>query len=109
MFFYYLLGLIHNAFVTFIAIGFILPTNYLIIYLCCWPLIYLHWHFNDDKCILTQIEDRMRGKNYTHNVYISNMRRLQKYGIEISYNESRALILCGTSIIWLIAFYRYVF
>ncbi len=71
--------------------------------------MYLHWHFNDHKCILSQIEDWIRGKNYTHNVYSSRSLLLNKYGITLSYNQTRELILCGTSIIWLIAFYRYVF
>jgi hypothetical protein len=47
---------VHLSLVLIFIIGPFLPGKYLLYYLLLWPLIYIHWYFNDDRCMLTELE-----------------------------------------------------
>ena len=46
----------HLLLVLIFIIGPFLPGKYLIYYLFLWPIVYIHWHFNDGMCMLTELE-----------------------------------------------------
>ena len=46
----------HLFLILIFIIGPFLPGKYLIYYLFLWPLVYIHWYFNDDRCMLTELE-----------------------------------------------------
>jgi hypothetical protein len=47
---------VHLSLVLIFIIGPFLPGKYLLYYLFLWPLVYIHWYFNDDRCMLTELE-----------------------------------------------------
>lgn len=51
-----ILFLFHVSLFFIVTIGPFLPCKYLIYYLFLWPAIYFHWYFNDNNCMLTEIE-----------------------------------------------------
>lgn len=55
---------IHVSLFIVFTIGPFLPGKYLIYYLFLWPVIYVHWYFNDDKCMLTEIEYNIDRQHY---------------------------------------------
>jgi hypothetical protein len=56
-----LLVFIHTLIVFFLSWGFLLPKKYLIYHLFAWPIVWLHWQLNNQRCILTEWEFKLRG------------------------------------------------
>jgi hypothetical protein len=108
MWLYHIIYFIHILLICFICLGFLLPKKYLIYYLICWPLMYLDWNMNDHRCILTQIENKLRGRKYTPDVYTLFSLVLKKFGINISQQTTCKIIVYGSTVCWVIAFLRYV-
>lgn len=50
-----LLLFLHLYLFVILLIGPFLPGKYLIYYLFILPAIYVHWYFNDDRCLLTEL------------------------------------------------------
>jgi hypothetical protein len=105
---YHIVYFIHVMLISFILIGFLLPKKYLIYYLFSWPILLIDWHLNDHTCIISQIENKLRKRKPTPNVYQFFSLVLNKYGINVSYKTTKKIVVCGLSIGWLIAFIRYV-
>jgi len=61
-----LLEIIHRILVYFMLFGFILPIKFLYIHIFAWPLVYLHWQLNNDRCILTEWEYKLKGIEYKY-------------------------------------------
>ena len=54
-----LLDIIHYIFALFLIFGgYYLPRKYLKYYLLIFPVIYIHWKTNNDKCFLTTIVNK---------------------------------------------------
>ena len=70
--------------------------------------MFIDWQLNHHTCMISQIENKIRRRKTTPNVYQFFSILLNKYGINISYKTTKKIILCGLSIGWLIAFIRYV-
>lgn len=56
--------IIHRIIVYFILFGFLLPINFIHIHTIFLPMVYLYWKLNNDSCILTEIEYKL--KNIDH-------------------------------------------
>jgi hypothetical protein len=62
-----LLVFLHVSLILIFVIGPFLTGKYLIYYLFLWPAIYFHWYFNDNKCMITEIEYNI-DKNFFSNI-----------------------------------------
>ena len=105
---YNIVYFIHVMLICFVWIGFMLPKKYLIYYLIVLPIMFIYWQLNDNRCIFSQIENKIRGRTTTPNVYQYFSILLSKHGINVSYKTTKTIIVYGISICWLIAFFRYV-
>ena len=69
--------------------GVFLPGKYLIYFLFLLPAIYIHWYFNDNKCMLTELESHFDQKHVNlnnddevyHYKYINVLEMLKKINI----------------------------
>jgi hypothetical protein len=109
-----ILFLFHVSLFFIITIGPFLPGKYLIYYLFLWPAIYFHWHFNDNNCMLTEIEYKMDINHHNgieqYRFYsLSNLISVlyKKFNIYISDIDSlNKWTDYYSSILWTIAFIR---
>lgn len=108
-----ILVLLHLFLLVIFFIGPFLPGKYLIYYLFIWPFTYIHWHFNNDQCILTDLEFKTSGeffngiteyKHYSKSLFFS---KLSKLNIHFSNVDSFDNFLdYSRSILWIIVFIR---
>jgi hypothetical protein len=109
---------LHKLLVYFIAFGCILPVKYLPFHLIAWPSVYIHWKFNDNKCVLTQLEHWLKdgtcmkdapkvGEKRDDDFYFAK-KTLHDYSIDLSDEEVDKLIYIFFSLSWMISFYRYI-
>lgn len=103
-----LITILHiSLFVVFI-VGPFLPGKYLIYYLFLWPVIYLHWYFNDGVCMLTEIEYSLDKQHYNGlDEYIFN----SKSGFFATLGKFKLDFLNANlnyyrTILWIIVFIR---
>lgn len=54
----------HNLLVFFIVFGVFVPKKYLIYFLFVWPIVFIHWQTNSNRCVLTELEYWLEGKPY---------------------------------------------
>jgi hypothetical protein len=107
----YIMKAMHYFVVLFITLGAFIPKKYLVYFLFAWPILYLHWQMNNNKCLLTQIEcwlDNQPYCNVTDNdfPFVTNM--LNYLHIEITGNEQKNRIMnSGLTCFWLFGMYRY--
>jgi hypothetical protein len=95
------------------TIGPFLPGKYLIYYLFLWPAIHIHWYFNDNMCMLTEIEFKI-SNNFFNNIndyifysFTKYSTILSKFNIKFSNIDSFHNALNYYSIIlWIIVFIR---
>jgi len=52
----------HVLLLFFLIFGIFLPPKYLPYYLFIYPAIYVHWYFNDNQCMLTELESHFDQK-----------------------------------------------
>ena len=108
-----LLFFIHGFLFIVFSIGPFLPGKYLIYYLFLWPAVYIHWHFNDNTCMITDLEFKTSNKffnnideyifHYTSNVFSS----FNKFNINFSnFDSYYKAIYDYYSILWIIVFIR---
>jgi hypothetical protein len=101
-----------SLFIVF-TIGPFLPGKYLIYYLFLWPAIYVHWYFNDDKCMLTEIEYNIDRQYYNGiNEYMFHSKSgffsiLNKLNIfSPNFDSFNNWLNYYRSILWIVVFIR---
>jgi hypothetical protein len=104
---------IHLFIIFALIFGFFIHDKYLIYYLIIWPAIYTHWLFNDDQCMLTEIEYKLNDNHYNnideyrYNQYNSFLKQLKKYNIYFdNVDDYTTKIYTIASILWVIGFFR---
>jgi len=107
---YKFLDILHYLIILFILFGFLLPVEYLIYFLIIWPTIYIHWKFNNNICVLTQIEYIALGKkdipppvNYD---FIKNT--YKKMNLDVSTQTALLTGMVIITIAWIVGFIRYI-
>lgn len=108
-----LLNIIHNSITFIITIGPFLPAKYLIYYLFIGPTLYFHWLYNDNKCMITELEfktDNNFFNNFTEYIFYKTKRTFSnynKFNINFKSFESyyKAMIYY-IIILWIVAFIR---
>ena len=107
----------HYAFMLSLIIGVFLPSKYLIYYLCLLPAMYIHWGFNDNRCMLTELESHFDNNNLNINNHeevrhyqFENLSKLLKiFNIDIYNSDSFISALLNISLIcWVIGFIRVI-
>jgi hypothetical protein len=108
-----LLFIIHGFLFIIFTIGPFLPGKYLLYYLFLWPAVYIHWRFNDNMCMLTELEFKTNNKffNNIHEYifdYTSNTLTLfNKFNISFSNFDSYYNTINNYyTIVWVISFIR---
>ncbi len=93
-------------------LGFLLPRKYLYLYIIAWPIVYIHWQLNNNKCILTEIEYKLQNKKNTPTAnkdhdfpFINKM--LNEWNIYLSNNQIHYLIFFILTITWIIGLIRF--
>jgi hypothetical protein len=101
-----------SLFIVF-TIGPFLPGKYLIYYLFLWPAIYVHWYFNDDNCMLTEIEYNIDRQHYNGiNEYMFHSKSgffsiLNKLNIFFpNFDSFNNWLNYYRSVLWIVAFIR---
>jgi hypothetical protein len=97
--------------------GVLLPSKYIIYYLCLLPALYLHWYFNDNKCMLSELESHLDNENSN----INNQDEARYYQLETIFKRLKkiniyfydgdlfiSLILNVSIICWIIGFIRFI-
>ena len=107
---------IHIFIILALIFGFFIHDKYLIYYLIIWPAIYIHWLFNDDRCMLTEIEYILNDNHYNnideyrYNQYNRFLKQLKKYNIYFdnvdNIDDYTTKIYTIASILWVIGFFR---
>ena len=105
----------HKFFVYFIVFGFLLPKKYLRYHLFAWPLVWLHWKTNNGYCFLTQLENRLNGKEspnvieaHANSTDAEFMKRLfNNMGIIMPIERIHLLTNILFTASWVISSYRY--
>ena len=101
---------IHNLIVLFLVIGFLLPKKYLIYFLIAWPLVYLHWKTNNNRCSLTELEYWLDNKPYPADLSNYDGFHFLKKMVDSFNIDERLQYYIGTygfNLTWLIGVYRY--
>jgi len=57
-----LVFILHILSIAFFTLGWLLPMQWLIVHICSVPLVILQWKFNNDQCVLTQVQLKLEGK-----------------------------------------------
>lgn len=103
---------IHFIILSFLFFGAFLSKKYLFYYLFAWPLLFLHWKTNGNKCIISQIECWLDNKpSLNHDEEFPFMAYILKFiNIEINDNKVKNRIFCTSlTFFWLIGMYRYFY
>lgn len=108
-----LLTIFHVSLFIIFTIGPFLPGKYLIYYLFLWPAVYIHWHFNDNNCMLTEIEYSMDQQYYnglteyifhSKNGFFSILKKL--HILFPNFESLNSWLDNYRSALWIIAFIR---
>jgi hypothetical protein len=107
--------LIHKLFIYFLILGAFLPKKYLFYYIIAWTITYIHWQFNKQRCILTQLEYFIDNKAFPPKVdedndyndfpFIKSI--FDELNIKIGNSEIHYMGIYGNNIFWLIGVIRY--
>ena len=109
-----LIRLVHQLLIYFILLGVFLPNKYLFFYLITWPLIYLHWQFNSNKCALTQLEYWIQSIPYPKSTNSNNtypfVRSISGNLFTNTSNDlmHKIIISCFT-LFWFVGLIRYIY
>lgn len=110
----YFIKIFHQFIVYFIVLGVFLPSKYLIYYIPFWPLVYLHWKFNSNRCFLTELEYWIESKpfpstvNNDHNYpFIRSM--TGKLFDKLTNDQLHQLVITLFTLTWFIGLIRYYF
>jgi hypothetical protein len=97
----FLLYVIHNALIAYVAFGFLLPKKYLIYYVFFWPIMFLQWKVNGDRCFITEWEDKLNNDNNDRTVY-ENFSEI----LHMSPEHTEWFFIICTTFLWSIAIIR---
>lgn len=100
----------HIAIGFLLTFGFLLPRKFLLVAIFAWPVVWIHWRFNGGRCLLTDIEHRMRERERdpkTNDPFC--LRAIRLAGLRASPADAQAIMITAFSIAWAIALYRYAF
>ena len=104
---------LHLVIMLFLTLGALLPKKYLIYFIFGWPLMYLQWILNDNKCFLTEFEywlanDPRPAPNHYYNFVIKYNDSLYKI-FNIKLDDDLINFYCYFTLVfcWLIGTYRY--
>ena len=104
--------IIHLFLIFFLFAGAFMPKKYLLLFIFAWPLLYLHWKTNNNRCICTQIECWLDEQSYCLDQYedFPFMTLLLDFlNIEIKGNKTKYYIFCTIlTFFWLIGMYRFI-
>lgn len=111
-----LVHIFHKILVYFMVFGCLLPQKYLLPHLLLWPIVYIHWQFNDQRCCLTQLELYLKDKTKTAPTiqedhgddYYFLKSLLKDYDIELSKDHMQLGIYTLFTASWLISLVRYL-
>jgi hypothetical protein len=108
-----LVKIIHQLIVYFCVLGVFLPSKYLIYYIPIWPLIYLHWQFNSNKCILTELQYWLEFKSSTPTIDLDhNFPFIRSISGNLFKNISNKnlhnFIIRSITLLWIIGVIRYL-
>ena len=107
----------HYTCMLVLIIGVFLPPKYLISYLCLLPAIYIHWYFNDNKCMFVELESQLDNKNLNinnheevrHYQFENIFKTLKNFNIRVYHGDSFMSALLNISMVcWVIGFIRLV-
>lgn len=102
-----LVNLIHKFVIYFIFLGIFLPKNYLFMHLLLVPTIVIHWVINNDKCILTELEYKLKNEEYQSNDYPFAKSFFADMGYkDITTENIKNIEMYGLFGCWLISFIR---
>ena len=109
----FILDVIHRIVVYFMVFGFILPKKYLKFHLLTYPLIWLHWKLNNNKCFLTELEYKLKGIKYEDTPSYNKdhdfpyMRKIfNEFGLYPSDESIHQVVMATILVSWLISFTR---
>lgn len=96
--------------VLIIVTPFLNYNRYLLLYLICIPFIILHWLTNNDICVLTLLEKKLRGKNENEDKEYFTEQLISPVFTFANDHKQFSLFTYGTVIIlWSIAFSKLLF
>ena len=107
----------HYTYMLTLIFGVLLPSKYLIYYLFLLPALYLHWYFNDNKCILSELESYFDNENSNINnqdearyyQLETIFKMLKKINIYLYHGDLFISTLLNISIVcWIIGFIRFI-
>jgi len=105
-----LIHITHRIIVYITLFGFILPKKYLKYHLFMWPIILLHWLTNNNRCILTELEEKITGKPWKESDFsIKISKSLGVYSEKQSKNDFNKGYIIFFSIGWFISLCRYMY
>ena len=110
----FLLTTFHKLLVYFMFFGCILPPKYLPLHIALWPIVYVHWQFNNNKCILTELELKMRGikkipsvENDHGSDYYFMKKILSDMNISLTDHQMKYMTYILFTVSWLVSIKRY--
>lgn len=113
--------IIHYILMLSLLFGIFLPSKYLIYYIFLWPAVYLHWYFNGNRCMLTELESNFDQKfisvnnheEVLHHKYVEIFENLKKINIYFdnmdsftSYFYNVVVVLWIVGIVRLLHYYK---
>lgn len=109
--------ILHKLLVYFMFFGCFLPAKYLPFHLVAWPLVYLHWIMNNNKCALTQLELKLRtgdsnnaptvDKDHDGDYYFMK-KLLADFNLELRDDQMASFTYGIFTVSWIISLIRYV-
>lgn len=108
-----ILDKIHKLVVYFSFLGFLLPKKYLIYHLFAYPLLRVHWKLNNNRCILTELEYKLKNMNnppiYKEDHDYPYMQKLFKsYGFNFDNKQLHDITMNGLLLSWIITSIRLI-
>ena len=107
----------HYTYMLTLIFGVLLPSKYIIYYLCLLPALYLHWYFNDNKCMLSELESYFDNENSN----INNQDEVRHYQLETIFKMLKKIniyfyhgdlfisqVLNVSMVCWIIGFIRLI-
>jgi len=92
--------------------GIFLPKKYLFYYLFLWPIIFIHWQFNGQRCCLTDLECYLKGiypgPTVQQSLGTPVRKFLDSHNIRVRKITMYYVSLAICTLLWLIALYRYL-
>lgn len=110
-----LVKLVHNLIVLFVVFGAFCPKKYLKYFLFVWPIIFIHWQMNSNRCVLTELEYWIENKPYPVSISLQSdppypfIRRITgKLFDGFTDGQLHKFILGLFTFLWIIGLIRYL-